>query len=81
MKTKMQNPTDKSERFESIYALIARAEEGEGGVSEGAVYLLIMLCAIFSIWQVAQQPIDLPPGGVIHTSAIASAAPAELPRI
>ncbi len=80
MKTKMQNHTDKSEEFESTYALLVRSEEKERGVSESAVYLLIMLSAIFSIWQVAQQPIELPVGGVIHTSAIAASARAGLAR-
>ncbi|MGI9086385.1 MAG: hypothetical protein ACR2HH_01370 [Chthoniobacterales bacterium] len=66
MKTKTDNP----EPFESTYALIVREDERERGASESAVYLIFMLSALFSIWQVVQQPITLPTGGVIHSTAI-----------
>ena len=56
--------------FESTYALIVRSEEKERGLFEGAAYLVFILSALFSIWNVAQQPIELPKDGVIHTTSI-----------
>jgi hypothetical protein len=70
----MKHPTENPEGFESTYALIVRSEERERGVTEGAAFLLFMLCVLFSIWQVAQQPITLPAGGIIHTTSFAESA-------
>ena len=55
--------------FESTYALIVHSEERERGASEGAVFLLFMQSVLFSIWQVAQQPVTLPTDGIIHTTS------------
>jgi hypothetical protein len=46
--------------FESTYALLVRSEEKERNLFEGVAYLVFILSAVFSIWQVAQQPFDLP---------------------
>ncbi len=73
MKTTTETP------FESTYALIVRSEERERGATEGAVFLLFMLSVLFSIWQVAQQPITLPVDGIIHTTSFAESATAQLP--
>jgi hypothetical protein len=70
----MKTNTATQEVFESTYALIVRSEEKERGVSEGAVYLVVMLSVIFSIWQVAQQPVTLPTNGIIHSPTIAQSA-------
>jgi hypothetical protein len=70
----MKHITDNPEEFESTYALIVRSEEKERSVSEGAVFALVMLSAIFTIWQVARQPITLPTDGIIHTSSFAQSA-------
>lgn len=77
----MKYTTDNPEVFESTYALIVRSEEKERGVSEGAVFLLFMLSVLFSIWQVAQQPITLPADGIIHTASIAQSAATPQPRV
>jgi hypothetical protein len=37
---------------------------------EGAAYLVFILSAVFSIWQVAQQPVALPKDNVIHTTSL-----------
>lgn len=66
--------TESPETFESTYALIVREEERERSASEGAAYLVFMLCALFSIWQFAQQPVILPTDGIIHTTSIAQNA-------
>ena len=38
---------------------------------EGAAYLVFILSAVFSIWQMVQQPVALPKGDVIHTTSVA----------
>jgi hypothetical protein len=70
----MKHTTETPQGFESTYALIVRSEERERGVTEGAVFLLFMLSVLFSIWQVAQQPITLPTDGIIHTTSFAESA-------
>lgn len=64
----MKHTTLSAEGFESTYALLVRSEEKERNVFEGAVYLAIVLSAVFSIWHVARQPIALPTGPILHTS-------------
>ncbi len=69
--------TTQTEGFESTYALIMRSEEKERGATEGAVFLLFMLSVLFTIWQVAQQPITLPTDGIIHTTSFAQSTDAQ----
>lgn len=69
----MKNTTHSAEGFESTYALIIRSEEKERGIFEGAVYFAVVLSALFSIWQVARQPIALPLT-TVHTTAISQPA-------
>lgn len=68
----MKNETLSAEGFESTYALIVRSEEKERGIFEGAVYFAVVLSALFSIWQVAKQPVELP--NTIHTTSITQSA-------
>jgi len=68
----MKQNTLSAEGFESTYALLVRSEEKERSMFEGLAYLVFILSAVFSIWNVAQQPIELPKDGVIHTSATQS---------
>jgi hypothetical protein len=70
----MQHNTLSAEGFESTYALLVRSEEKERSMFEGAAYLVFILSAVFSIWQVAQQPVELPKSPVIHTTSIAQSA-------
>ncbi len=67
----MKQNTLSAEGFESTYALLVRSEEKERSLFEGAAYLVFILSAVFSIWQVAQQPVALPKGAVIHTTSAA----------
>ena len=53
----MKNSTLSAEGFESTYALVIRSEEKERNLFEGAVYLVLILSAVFSIWQAAHQPV------------------------
>ena len=66
----MKQNTLSTEGFESTYALLVRSEEKERSMFEGAAYLVFILSAVFSIWNVAQQPVALP-GDVIHTTSLA----------
>jgi hypothetical protein len=70
----MKKNTLSAEGFESTYALLVRSEEKERGMFEGAAYLVFILSALFSIWNVAQQPVELPKDGVIHTMSVAQRA-------
>ncbi|HWN96948.1 MAG TPA: hypothetical protein VNT99_18105 [Methylomirabilota bacterium] len=76
----MKQNTLSAEGFESTYALLVRSEEKERGMFEGAAYLVFVLSAVFSIWHVAHQPVELPKGGVIHTTSYAQAANPSQPR-
>ena len=69
----MKKNTLSAEGFESTYALLVRSgsEEKERGIFEGAAYLVFILSALFSIWNVAQQPVELPKSAVIHTASVA----------
>jgi hypothetical protein len=53
--------------------LIVRSEEKERGIFEGAVYFAVVLSALFSLWQVAKHPIELPLT-TVHTSSISQSA-------
>jgi hypothetical protein len=68
----MKNKTLSAEGFESTYALLVRSEEKERSIFEGAVYFAVVLSALFSIWQVAKQPVELP--SAIHTTSITQSA-------
>jgi hypothetical protein len=70
----MKNYTLSAEGFESTYALLVRSEEKERSAFEGAVYFVVVLSALFSIWQFAHQPIALPTSPVLHTTSIAQPA-------
>jgi hypothetical protein len=70
----MKQNTLSAEGFESTYALLVRSEEKERSLFEDAAYLVFILSAVFSIWQVAQQPVPLPKSAVIHTTPIAQRA-------
>jgi hypothetical protein len=69
----MKNQTLIANEFESTYALLVRSEEKERSIFEGAVYFAVVLSALFSLWQVAKQPVDLPLTSV-HTTAITQSA-------
>jgi len=68
----MKNKTLSAEGFESTYALLVRSEDKERSMFEGAVYLVLVLSAVFSIWQAAHQPAPTPM--TVHTTSIAQSA-------
>ena len=63
-----------AEGFESTYALLVRSEEKDRSLFEDAAYLVFILSAIFSIWNVARQPVELPKDAVIHTTSVVQRA-------
>jgi hypothetical protein len=67
----MKQNTLSVEGFESTYALLVRSEEKERSMFEDIAYLVFILSAVFSIWHVAQQPVELPKDGVLHTTSAA----------
>ena len=69
----MKTETLTADQFESTYALIVRSEDKERSIFEGAVYVAVVLSALFSLWQFAKQPVDLPLTSV-HTTAITQSA-------
>jgi hypothetical protein len=70
----MNQNTLSVEGFESTYALLVRSEEKERSLFEDAAYLIFILSAVFSIWLVMHQPVELPKGPVIHTTSVAHSA-------
>lgn len=49
-----------TEPFESAYALLIRSEKEERSFTETAVYVLLILSMVISIWQVAQMRVVIP---------------------
>lgn len=70
----MKHTTLSAEGFESTYALLVRSEEKERNLFEGAAYLVFILSAVFSIWQVAQQPAPVRTAPVLHATSITQPA-------
>lgn len=74
MKTKM-----KPETTESTYALLVRSANEDRSLPESAVYLLLILCTVFSVWQSAHQRFELPSFGLIQSAPIAAVATERVP--
>ncbi len=74
MKYTNTSPTDRR----NTYALLVGSEDKEQNVSETVVYLLLIICATFSMWFAAHQPVRLPVGAVIHTAT--ATQPATVPQ-
>ncbi len=70
----MKQNTITSEGFESTYALLVRSEDKERNVFEGVAYLIFILSAIFTIWQVAHQPVNFPSRAGIHATSVTQSA-------
>lgn len=49
-----------SQTFESTYAMLVRSEEKERSLSETAVYLLLIMSMVFSVWEAAQMRVTIP---------------------
>ncbi len=56
---------------ESTYALLVRSEDKSQGILETVLYAFFILSAIVSIWQFAQQPVELSaPGLTSHIATV-----------
>jgi hypothetical protein len=51
----MKNTRNNYQPAKSLYTMLAKSEHEERSAYEGAVYMLFMLSAVFSIWQVMHQ--------------------------
>ena len=76
----MKTQTTTSEEFESTYALILRSDEKERSVSESVIYLLLIASAVFSIWQVAQQPFRVPTNLIMRSAPLAQTTDGQEPH-
>ncbi len=66
------------DQFESTYAMLLRSEEKERSVSEMLIYALLILSAVFSIWQLALLPISVPTN-LLHSVSTAQRSEAPHP--
>lgn len=64
----MKSTRTKYRTGKSTYALLVCAQEEENSVYETAIYMLFILGAVFSIWQVAQQPLHWSARGITHST-------------
>jgi hypothetical protein len=69
--TPHMNTTNPTEHEESTYALLVRSEQEERSLPESGVYLLLIICTAFAVWQSAQQPFRLPNIGLLQNAPIA----------
>jgi hypothetical protein len=77
----MKNQQTYQSVTDSTYAMLVRSEEKERNLSETAVYMLLILGAVFSVWQVAHQPVNLPVNGVIQTAPMVQTVAADAARV
>ena len=77
----MKNQHTYQSATESTYALLVQSEDKERNLSETAIYMLLILGTVFSVWQVAQQPVNLPVSGVIETAPIVQNVSADAARV
>jgi hypothetical protein len=67
----MKNTNLNRKAADVTYAVLVRSEHEERSAMESVVYLLFIVSAVFSIWQVACQPITLPVDTATQRAAIA----------
>ena len=71
----MKNTRTKYQTSQSTYALLVHSQEEENSAYETAIYMLLTLIAIFSIWQVAQQPLRSQVTAISQSVSTAQVAP------
>jgi hypothetical protein len=64
-------------QFESTYALLVRSEEKGRGILEAALYVALILSAIFTISQLASHPVTVPAHGLQCVACAAERAQAD----
>jgi len=63
----------KDQHEESTYALLIRSKEKKRDLLELTIHPTLMLGAIFAIWQLVQQPINIPAAGLESTTCVVCA--------
>ncbi len=76
----MKTNTTTLAEFESTYALLLRSEEKQRTASETMAYVLLILSAVFSIWQIAHQPFTVPTN-LIHSVSASQTVSASQPAV
>jgi hypothetical protein len=59
-----------SNNLKSTYALLVRSEQEEGSLPETFVYLLLILCTVFTMWHSAHQRFQLPAIGLMQSASV-----------
>ncbi len=68
------NTTDQLEtQHESIYALLIRSKEKKRDLLELTIHPTLMLGAILAIWQLVQQPVNIPAAGLERATCVVCA--------
>ncbi|MFN2508879.1 MAG: hypothetical protein ABR589_08915, partial [Chthoniobacterales bacterium] len=57
--------------------LLVRSEAEERSLPETAVYLLLIVCTAFAVWQSAHQPFQLPTIGLMQSAPVAQTTAAQ----
>jgi len=66
--------TDQPEnQFESTYAFLIRSEEKKRDLLELTIHPTLMLGAILAIWQLVQQPVNIPAAGLERATCVVCA--------
>jgi hypothetical protein len=68
------NTTEQLEtQHESTYVLLIRSEEKKRNLLELAIHPTLMLGAVFAIWQLVQQPVNIPAAGLERATCVVCA--------
>ena len=76
----MKNQHTYQSAAESTYALLVQSEDKERNLGETAIYMLLILGSVFSVWHVAQQPVNLPVSSVSQNAPIVQTVTADAAR-
>ena len=64
----------KDQHEESTYALLIRSKEKKRDLLELTIHPTLMLGAILAIWQLVQQPVNIPAAGLERATCLVSAS-------
>jgi hypothetical protein len=59
-----------SNNLQSTYALLVRSEQEESSLPETFVYLLLILCAVLTMWHSAHQRFQVPAIGLVQSASV-----------
>lgn len=64
-----------SNNSKSTYALLVRSEQEESSLPETFVYLLLILCTVFTMWHSAHQRFQLPAIALVQSAPAVATTP------